>query len=174
VAAVYTDRTELSIHMPPERLLDGARDVRAMGLSLNLLCQHYADRRWQELVEHDTRVRCLFLDPDGSAIHAREIEKGFSAGNLAALTKLNIETLTRVRDRLPKDSPGSIDIAVYNETLRFNIIVVDELCVAQPYLPAGRGVGSPAFGLQRRQPTAGLFPVFEQISHSQWERGRHL
>ncbi|MDG4830117.1 DUF5919 domain-containing protein [Solwaraspora sp. WMMD1047] len=174
LTAVYTNRAELSTHIPVGKLLDGARDVRAVGLSLNVLCQDYADRRWHALVEGGARIRCLFLDPAGSALRAREAEEGFPAGHLAALTKLNIETLTRVRGRLPDEVQGNIDIATYDETIRFNIVLVDGLCVAQPYLPESRGVDSPAFVIKRRPDAPGLFPVFEQVFESQWERGRRL
>lgn len=38
LTAVYRNRAELTAHLPADRILEGARDVRAMGLSLNLLC----------------------------------------------------------------------------------------------------------------------------------------
>ncbi|MEW2594309.1 DUF5919 domain-containing protein [Micromonospora aurantiaca] len=174
VTAVFRNRAELSAHLPADRILDGARKVRAMGLSLNLLCQHYPDHRWRQLIEGGAQVRCLFLDPDGSAIQAREREESFPAGQLAALTKLNIETMLRVRDRLSGDLYGSVQLALYDETLRFNVLLIDDLCLAQAYLPASRGVDSPTFVMRRREPTTGLYPVYEQIFDSQWERSRQL
>ncbi|MEU1758879.1 DUF5919 domain-containing protein, partial [Micromonospora sp. NPDC005686] len=167
VTAVFRNRAELSAHLPADRILDGARKVRAMGLSLNLLCQHYPDHRWRQLIEGGAQVRCLFLDPDGSAIQAREREESFPAGQLAALTKLNIETMLRVRDRLSGDLYGSVQVALYDETLRFNVLLIDDLCLAQAYLPASRGVDSPTFVMRRREPTTGLYPVYEQIFESQ-------
>lgn len=174
VTAVFRNRAELSAHLPADRILDGARKVRAMGLSLNLLCQHYPDHRWRQLIEGGAQVRCLFLDPDGSAIQAREREESFPAGQLAALTKLNIETMLRVRDRLSGDLYGNVQLALYDETLRFNVLLIDDLCLAQAYLPASRGVDSPTFVMRRREPTTGLYPVYEQIFDSQWERSRQL
>jgi len=174
VTAVFRNRAELSAHLPADRILDGARKVRAMGLSLNLLCQHYTDHRWRQLIEGGAQVRCLFLDPDGSAIQAREREESFPAGQLAALTKLNIETMLRVRDRLSGDLYGNVQLALYDETLRFNVLLIDDLCLAQAYLPASRGVDSPTFVMRRREPTTGLYPVYEQIFDSQWERSRQL
>ncbi|MBP1784708.1 transcriptional regulator with XRE-family HTH domain [Micromonospora sp. HB375] len=174
VTAVFRNRAELSAHLPADRILDGARKVRAMGLSLNLLCQHYPDHRWRQLIEGGAQVRCLFLDPDGSAIQAREREESFPAGQLAALTKLNIETMLRVRDRLSGDMYGNVQLALYDETLRFNVLLIDDLCLAQAYLPTSRGVDSPTFVMRRREPTTGLYPVYEQIFDSQWERSRQL
>ncbi|TYB36472.1 helix-turn-helix domain-containing protein [Micromonospora sp. AP08] len=174
VTAVYRNRAELTAHLPADRILEGARDVRAMGLSLNLLCQHYPDHRWHQLIEDGAQVRCLFLDPDGSAIQAREHDEGFPAGQLAALTKLNIETMLRVRDRLPDNLHGSVEVATYDETLRFNILLVDDLCLAQAYLPASRGVDSPTFVMRRRDSATGLYSVYGQVFDSQWERGRRL
>ncbi|MBM0236874.1 helix-turn-helix transcriptional regulator [Micromonospora sp. ATA32] len=174
LTAVYPSRSQLSAHLPADQLFDGARDIRAVGLSLNMLCQDYADRRWQALLSSGTQVRCLFLDPAGPAIQAREAEEGFPAGQLSALTKLNIETLLRVRDRLPASVRDGMNLATYDETLRFNIVLVDDLCVAQPYLAESRGVDSPAFVIRRDLPGAGLYPVFEQVFESQWQRGRAL
>ncbi|MGW0435020.1 DUF5919 domain-containing protein [Micromonospora sp. NPDC003197] len=171
--AAYTNRAELTTHMPPESLLDGARDVRAMGLSLNLLCQHYPDRHWDELLRTGTNVRCLFADPDGDAIRAREIEEEFPAGHLSSLTKLNIETMSRIRDRLPTDSTGTLTIATYDQTIRFNIILIDDVCVSQAYLPQGRGIDSPTLVTENRS-TTGLYPIFDQIFDAHWEQRRQL
>ncbi|MFC0099941.1 DUF5919 domain-containing protein [Micromonospora marina] len=174
VTAVFRSRAELSASLPADRILDGARKVRAMGLSLNLLCQHYPDHRWRQLIEGGAQVRCLFLDPDGSAIQAREREESFPAGQLAALTKLNIETMLRVRDRLSGELRGSVQISLYDETLRFNVLLIDDLCLAQAYLPASRGVDSPTFVMRRRDSATGLYQVYEQVFDSQWERSRQL
>ncbi|MDG4792950.1 DUF5919 domain-containing protein [Micromonospora sp. WMMD1082] len=174
LTAVYQSRSHLTAAMPADQLLDRARVVRAVGLSLNMLCQDYADRRWLELLERGAHARCLFLDPDGASTQAREREEGFPPGQLSALTKLNIETLLRVRDRLPIALRERLELATYNETLRFNIIVVDDLCVAQPYLTDSRGVDSPAFVMYRGESGAGLYPVFEQVFESQWQWRRAL
>jgi Domain of unknown function (DUF5919) len=61
---------------PPERLFTGAVSISLAGLSNNLLCQHYADRRLEELLALGTQVTVLFLDPDGPATAARELEEG--------------------------------------------------------------------------------------------------
>ncbi|HEX6968126.1 MAG TPA: DUF5919 domain-containing protein [Micromonosporaceae bacterium] len=154
VTRIYTSRMEFLAHMPPDRWLRKASEVRAMGLSLNLLCQHYPDRNWLTLVERGTKVRCLFLDPTGSAIRAREVEEGFPQGQLSALTSLNIETIKRVRDRLPGEAQDRIQIAVYDQTIRFNVVLVDDLCIAQPYLPQSRGVDCPTFVIERQAAAA--------------------
>jgi DNA-binding transcriptional regulator YiaG len=176
VTAVYTTRSEFMTHMPPHALLDGAMDVRAAGLSLNLLCQHYADRRLRQLIENGTRLRCLFLDPGGEAIQRREIEEGYPAGKLSALNEMNIQSLLRrVHDRLPVNLQDQLEIRTYDETIRFNIILLDsDTCIAQPYLPESRGVDSPTLVIKRRWPTTGLYPIFDQIFNALWERGRQL
>ncbi|MEU5829296.1 DUF5919 domain-containing protein [Micromonospora tulbaghiae] len=172
--AVYPSRSQLTAHLPADRLLDGARRVRAIGLSLNMLCQDYADRHWQALLAGGTHARCLFLDPAGTAIQAREAEEGFLSGQLAALTKLNLETLLRVRERLPVELRTRLELATYDETLRFNIVLVDDQCVAQPYLTDSRGVDSPAFVIRRDVHRSGLYQVFEQFFESHWQRGKAL
>ncbi|QLQ39499.1 DUF5919 domain-containing protein [Micromonospora robiginosa] len=174
LTAVYPSRSQLTARLPADRLLDGARSVRAMGLSLNVLCQDYADRHWQTLVTAGARVRCLFLDPAGSAIQARETEEAFPPGQLTALTKLNMDTLLRVRDRLPSELQSQMQLATYDQTLRFNILIVDDQCVTQPYLSDSRGVDSPAFVIGKDVRQAGLYEVFEQVFESDWQQGRTL
>jgi len=105
----------------------------------------------------------------------REKEEHYPGGELSSLTALNIHSLSsRVRDRLDPESRGRLQIATYDETIRFNMTLVDKpddhLCVFQPYLPESRGVDSPTFVANRRWPNAGLYPTFETVFDSLWER----
>jgi hypothetical protein len=173
--AVFATRSEFTSAMPPHRLFDGARAVRAVGLSLNMLCQQYADHNLVRLLEGGAHLRCLFLDPDGQAVATREREEGFAPGHLSSLTRLNIETLTRrVRDRLPEEMRDGLETATYDETVRFNITLVDDLCVMQPYLPEARGIDSPTFVVDRSVGGGALYRTYEQVFESLWQRGRPM
>ena len=116
----------------------------------------------------------LFLDPGGSAIRTREQEENYSPGTLSELTRINIRSLQdRVRGQLPDDTRPRLEIATYDETIRFNIVLIDDrVGIVQPYLPAMRGIDSPTFVLQRTWQDRGLFPVFEAIVSSLWTRAR--
>jgi hypothetical protein len=173
VDAIYPSRSEFTSQMPPHALFDCATNIRASGLSLNLICQQYADTRLAELVQDGARLRLLFLDPAGSAIRQREIEEGFAAGHLGALTTLNLQSMLRVRDRLPAEVRDRFEVATYDQTIRFNITFIDnELCIAQPYLPRARGVEAPTMVIRKRWPTAGLYPVFDRIFDELWNGGQ--
>ncbi|WP_206699738.1 DUF5919 domain-containing protein [Actinomadura sp. RB99] len=173
VTAVYPTRAEFSFAHPPHELLDGATTIRAAGLSLNLLCQQYPDQRLARLIEDGTTLQALFLDPEGQAIRAREQEEGYTDNHLTTLTRLNIEVLTRLRKRLSPEAQERLSVAVYDETIRFNITLVDDrLCVMQPYLPQARGVDSPTFLAERDSTGTGLYATFEEIFRSLWTRGR--
>jgi hypothetical protein len=173
VAAVFATRAEFTYAMPPQVMFDDAKHIRAAGLSLNLLCQQYPDQRLRHLVESGARLECLFLDPDGDAIKARECEEGYTDHYLSTLTKLNIEVLSRVRDRLPAEVRDRLSLAVYDETIRFGIVLIDgATCVMQPYLPQARGVDSPTFLLRRNPDGVGLYNTFEQIYCELSERSR--
>ena len=64
--------------------------------------------------------------------------------------------LQRVRERLPEEARIRLQVATYDETIRFNVLLVDdEVGVVQPYLSTARGVESPTFLLRRRTPTPG-------------------
>lgn len=173
IRAVYTSRAEFATAMPPEALLNGARDLSIAGLSLNIVCQQYADHRVRELVENGTTIRALFLDPEGEAIRARELEEGYhEPGKLSLLTTMNMEILQqRVYGQLSKDAQPRMHIGTYDETIRFNIMLInDDLCIAQPYLPATRGIDSPTFVVERRWATGGLFGLFREMFEHLWKR----
>lgn len=174
VSAVYATRSEFIASMPTHRLFDNATSIRACGLSLNLLCQQYADHSLRRLAEGGTSIQCLFLDPHGSAVRQREAEENYPPGALSELTRINIQSLQdRVRNLLPEDARPRLQIATYEETIRFNIILIDEqIGIVQPYLPALRGIDSPTLVLHRRWENQGLFPMFEAIVSSLWTRAR--
>jgi hypothetical protein len=173
VAGVFVSRSEFASRVQPAVLFDGARRIRMAGLSLNLICQQVPERYVQQLVTDGTELHCLFLEPGGEAIRAREREEAYTPGHLTNLTQLNIDTMLRLRDRLPVDSRDRMHIGVYDETIRFNLILVDDhTCVAQPYMPAARGVDSPTFLIRRNDHGPGLFPVFEQVFEAIAERSK--
>lgn len=176
VIGIFTTRAEFTSKMPPEQLLANATGVRAAGLSLNMICQHYPDQQLVRIIEAGTTLQCLFLDPGGKAIRAREREEGHRLGALSKLTELNIRMLTeRVGERLSPEARTRLQLAIYDETIRFNIFLVDgRLGVIQPYLPTARGVDSPTLLVQRRDDGVGLFPIFAQVFDSLWERGKLL
>ncbi|GAA3245698.1 hypothetical protein GCM10020216_074840 [Nonomuraea helvata] len=175
VTAVFSSRSTFSSAYPASTLLDSAREINAAGLSLNMLCQNYPDHQLRRLLESGTRIRCLFLDPNGTAIRAREAEEGHVENTLTTLTALNISVLTRLRDRLDPTSSQRLELHVYDETIRFNILIVDRaLCVVQPYLPQARGVDSPTLVIRDNTAAEGLFPVFDQVISEMWERSKPI
>jgi hypothetical protein len=44
--------------------------------------------------------------------------------------------------------------------------------VVQPYLPQARGIDSPTLVIADDTASDGLFPVFDQVFTSMWERSR--
>ena len=173
VTAVYASRADFAEALPTATLLNGARFVRAAGLSLNMFGQH-PDGSLRRMIEGGTTMRCLFLDPLGDAIRAREREEGHASGALVALTELNIGMLTeRIGGRLSPAARERLQVRVYDETIRFNIILIDErIGVVQPYMPESRGTDSPTLVLEPGRDSAGLFPVFAQVFESLWERSK--
>jgi hypothetical protein len=176
VAAVFVTRPEFTHELPPHQLFDDADKISMVGLSLNLLCQQYPDRALLEMLETGSIVQCLFLDPDGEHIKAREREEAHPVGLLTTLTRLNIQTLQRLHGKLSPKARGNLRIRTYDEPVRFNITVIDDVtCVVQPYLPDARGVESPTLVMERNdgQP-AGLFDTFAQVFESMWARGTEV
>ena len=57
---------------------------------------------------------------------------------------MNIQALRSVRAKLSPEARDNLRIRTYDETVRFNITLIDErTCIVQPYLPDARGVESP-------------------------------
>lgn len=175
IAAVFASRSDFGAKFEPQALLDGATRIRAAGLSLNLICQQLPDQQLLRMLAGGTELNCLFLDPAGEAIAAREREEDYAPGFLASLTSFNIQVLCRLRDRLPAETRDRVRLAVYDETIRFNILLVDDhTCVVQPYLPNARGIDSPTLLLRRDDQPGGIYPIFEQIYEAIAERSRQL
>jgi hypothetical protein len=173
VVAVFASRTEFTAKVDPISLFHDARRVRAAGLSLNLVCQQVPDQYLRQWLADGGELSCLFLDPDGQAIRGREQEEDHSPGTLSTLTRLNMDILARFRDRLPDGAGQRLRLAVYDETIRFNLILSgDRTCVAQPYLPRARGVDSLTMLIQAISTPGGLFPVFEQVYEALAERSK--
>ena len=174
VVAVYTSRSEFVHELPPHRLFDDAKRIRVAGLSLNLLCQNYPDRRLRGLLEAGTVVEVLFLDPAGTHIKQRDQEEGHDPGLLASLTDVNIQALRSVRAKLSPEARDNLRIRTYDETVRFNITIIDERsCIVQPYLPDARGVESPTI-VTEKQDESGLYDTFVQVFASLWDRAKDI
>ncbi|MGN9786472.1 DUF5919 domain-containing protein [Nonomuraea sp. ZG12] len=81
--------------------------------------------------------------------------------------------LIRLRACLDRESAQCLELHVYDRTIRFNILIVDRgLCVVQPYLSQARGVDSPTLVIADNTAADGLFPVFDLVFTSMWERSR--
>jgi hypothetical protein len=175
VVAVYPTRSEFSDDMPPGQLFNGAKHIQLAGLSLNLLCQQYPDRSLIELLESGTTIEALFLDPKGVHIQERGREEGQPETLLPTLTTVNIDSLRRVRGKLSDEAKDRLKIHVYDEVLRFNIMIIDDdTCIVQPYMPEARGVESPTLIMERQNMGGGLFDTFEQVFTTTWERSTEV
>ncbi|MGO9082567.1 MAG: DUF5919 domain-containing protein [Streptosporangiaceae bacterium] len=164
VEAVFASRSEFAARVQLPDLIDGSPAVRAAGLSLNMICQQLPDQYLAGILTGGTQLSCLFLDPAGKAIGEREREELHTPGVLSGLTRLNIDTLARLRDKLPADARDRLTIAVYDETIRYNILIADgRAAVVQPYLPQARGVESPTLIVSPGTGPGSLYPVFENI-----------
>lgn len=171
VTAVYSSRSEFATKMPVHDLMANASEVRAVGLSLNMLCQQYSAQQLKQNIEAGMSMQLLFLDPAGNSIKSREKEEGYPAGHLSALTSLNIQTIERLQGQLSPEASDRLAVKVYDEVIRFNVLLIDtRLCIMQSYLPETRGVDSPTFVVERRWASGGLYSTFDLTFTSLWNR----
>jgi hypothetical protein len=173
VAAVYASRSQFADAADPLAMIQSASRIRAAGLSNNLICQQLPDQQLIRQLTDGTQLTCLFLAPAGEAIAAREREEEYQPGFLADLTRLNIQVMTRLRNRLPPAAQERLRLAVYDETIRFNILLFDSTtAVVQPYLPQSRGIDSPTLLIRRTSAPGGLYPIFERVYDAIAERSK--
>ena len=165
VEAVFASRSEFAAQVKPQSLIRRRPPVRAAGLSLNLICQQLPDQYLTDVIKAGTELTCLFLDPDGEAIRAREREEEYQPGFLSSLDQAQHRPARpALRDRLPTGPGQRLRIAVYDETIRFNILYRrGRACVVQPYLPHARGVDSPTLLIRAANEPGSLYPVFEHV-----------
>lgn len=99
-------------------------------------------------------------------------EEDYPTGFLSALTDVNIQVLEqRVRKRLPVELRDRVTIATYDETLRFNVFIIDgRTQVVQPYFYGARGVESPTLLLRKHSSMTGMFATFERTFAWLWDR----
>ncbi|MEU8390517.1 DUF5919 domain-containing protein [Micromonospora sp. NPDC048843] len=57
---------------------------------------------------------------------------------------------------------------------RQRALIDDRLCVVQHYLPQMRGVDCPATVIERSTDPSGLYPIFDEMFSSLWDRSRQL
>lgn len=108
------------------------------------------------------------VNPEGAAIRAREREEGRGDGTL---TGLNISVPTRLKARLPPEAEDLLELRVYDETIRFDTLIVDgTTCVVRPYPPQARGIDSPTIVINDNTAAGGLVPVLDQVFTSMRER----
>lgn len=175
ISAAFPTRAAFLHTYPPHVLFDRAKSIKAVGLSLNLLCQSYPDSALLDLLETGAVLQCLFLDPAGKHIRDREREEGHPRDVLTTLTTLNIHTLQRVRSKVSPEFRDNLCIRTYDDPVRFNVVVIDDArCVFQPYLPEARGLQAPTLVIDRNAGTPGLFDTFAQVFESMWNRGKEL
>ncbi|MFI1580609.1 SAV2148 family HEPN domain-containing protein [Embleya sp. NPDC020630] len=174
VVGVFQDRSALQRRLPFADLVDGARGIDAMGVSLNLLCQNYSGRDLARLGSGGCDMRLLFLNPAGDAMKQRERDEGIKKGLLSRMTTLNILHMRRVRAQLRE--PRRIEIRLYDEAPRFGAYLVDgDVGLIQPYLRHARGVESPAFVLRADAAggsVRGLYPLFQEEFEQLWAAGK--
>jgi hypothetical protein len=170
---VFRSRADFVYGIPPHELFDGAECIRSSGLSLNLLCQQYPDSKLGSLLERGAAVECLFLDPDCDATRQREEEERQGSGQLAALTRLNMDVLRRLQCGLTTKAAERLSIRTYEGPLRFNITLVDDhKCIAQPYMPYLRGVEAPTFVADKDIHSDGLYEAFAATFAELWNQGK--
>ena len=78
VIGAFATRSDFMTRIQPQALFTDAHRIRAAGLSLNLICQQLPDQHLTRLISGGAQLTCLFLDPSGEAIKARNGRKATS------------------------------------------------------------------------------------------------
>jgi len=168
VQQIYRNRTEFNREFSYPRMLEGAQQVVAVGMSLNAIALNYSREKLVEaLIEHEAVFTLCFLYPDGPHCAEREEEEELYAGTIADLTRLNLKhmqsVLKLVRQRRP-EAQHRLRLMTYELPPRFNVYIVDDAIMTVQWYAYGRGEDTPTFVL-KRQTTGGLFDYFAAAAH---------
>lgn len=99
---------------------------------------------------------------DADENEAREAEEFYTD---STLTALNITMRTMLGNRLVPEAVKQLELRVYDETIRFNILLIDGAKgVVQPYLPQSRLADSATFVLTDNTASDGLIPSSTRCS----------
>lgn len=163
IQGIYRNRTEFDRAISYPRLFEDAKNINAIGISLNALTISYShDKIIESIIKNNALYQLCFLDPDGMKCIEREREEGHRQGFLADLTRLNMYLAETLKNRLNKvDSKYAkqLRISTYDLTPQFNIYVVDNTLMTVQCYAYNRGEDTPLFVL-KRQGRNGLFDFY--------------
>ncbi len=174
---IYPNRTEFNRDIPYVRMFEEAHEILAVGISLNAIAMNYGrENIVKAVLERKTTISLCFLDPDGANCAEREREEGYSPGQLATLTRLNISIIENTRNyirRFDPDSAQQLKLMIYDLPPRFNLYVFDNMRLVVESYGYVRGEDTPTFALQR-QNDRGLFNFYASQARHIFEQAKSL
>ncbi|MEO8973529.1 MAG: DUF5919 domain-containing protein, partial [Ktedonobacteraceae bacterium] len=172
---VYRNRTEFSREISYPRIFEDARDIFAVGISLNAIAMNYSQEKIiKSIIERKSKITLCFLDPNGVHCAEREREENHQPERLSVLTQLNMANMEFIKNNIRKIDPESAEclkIMTYDLSPRFNIYEVDETYITVQSYAYGRGEDTPTFVL-RRQNNHGLFDYYAGIARHILEQAK--
>lgn len=174
---VYPNRTEFNRDNPYVRMFEEAHEILAAGISLNAITMNYGrENIVKAVLERNTTISLCFLDPDGANCAEREREEGYSPGQLASLTRLNISVMENTRNHIRRIDPEGAEqlkLMLYDLPPRFNLYVFDNMRLVVESYGYVRGEDTPTFALQR-QIDRGLFNFYVSQARHIFEQARPI
>ncbi len=169
IERIYRNRTEFSASFSYTNMLEQARHVVAIGISLNPIALTYSQEQLRAaLVDCGARYELCFLDPDGPHCAEREEEEGLAPGTIASLTRLNIQFMQALHARIRREAPdcaANLVLWRYELAPRYNIYLIDDTLMTVQCYGYGRGVDTPTMVLRRQQQQdGGLFAFYANIA----------
>lgn len=174
---IYRSRTDFNRDFSYPKMIEQAKYLLAVGLSLNAIALNYnREQMIDALVQRGCQYDLCFLDPDGTFCSVREQEEGYTTGILSDLTRLNINNVRAIQQFIKKVAPPCSDhlqIRLYDLPPRMNIYIVDDTLMAVQFYLYGRGEDTPTFVL-KRQTDRGLFDYYASAARCVFEQARPI
>ena len=172
-ACVFDSRTSFDNCIGVQRIFSQAKEIKAMGNSLNSIILNWGTNDLIRLIRNsDTRIMLLFLDPESNYTKMREIDESLLEGTIAQVTRTNINLIKKVIKELGDDC-HKIAYRLYDKSPYINMYIIDnKIIILQHYLSGLRGQDVPVFVIRDDGNTAGLFNIYNDLFIRAWEEAK--
>ena len=172
-ACVFDSRTSFDNCIGVQRIFSQAKDIKAIGISLNSIIMNWGTNNLIQLIqETNCRIMFLLLDPNSSATKLREINESLFEGTIAQVTQTNINLLKRTIIELG-DNGNKLAYRLYDTTPYINMYIIDnKIIILQHYLSGLRGQESPVYVVRDEGHETGLFNTYNALFKRTWEEAK--
>lgn len=172
-ACVFASRTSFDNCIGVQRIFSQAKEIKAMGISLNSIILNWGRNDLLRLIQNPTsKLMLLFLDPESDSTKMRESDESLPQGTISQITRTNLNIIKRLSKEIGDDS-NKLMYRLYDMTPYINMYIIDnKVIILQHYLSGLRGQEAPVFVIKDEGNESGLFNVYNALFKKTWEEAK--